>query len=942
MTAQALIRAPARLEIFGNRLSAVPDDAMPWPYGLTIDRWMRISVRTYEPIEMLRARGLEAPCSIEIDGQLIPPERWAEVVPPLGSLVRCWVEPDGGAFRGIGKLFSGLLNMITRLFVSKPKTASVNNTPQGEELQGASLKTNAAKLGSVIPQLAGWYESAPDYLLPPYRWFEDDDQFLQVLFCIGWGRYQVLAENVKIAGTPISSLGSGADYRVYEPGADLSGDARRIHWHECVAVGSTSTGSFGLELRSTYDLQRVPDAQLYRFEGRSVVIPEGAGSFPDGWAGGLTLRIEAPQSITFVDGGQDAQGNQLRTVLEGDFSSLLPEVGMRIELALFNAGTYSIASYTAGQEGTPAIPPDPDDPDDNGTPAVPATRDRITLDNDDGTPALWLTTGEFQAAIGPAGLRYTTDSASSQVLTVSRLTSAGATDTDWPGFVAAESRDARLELDGSTFEGNWQGGFTGTPAGAKTRRIQVSWMLSEGLAHIDDKGRVKSRSVTVEAQYRDADLHGDWSSVRYTYSASTLDQFGRTETIELPYEMAVEVRARRIGATSTDTQNRDKILWYSLYAELPSLTSYEGMTVMALTIRGGENLSQQSENQITVAPTRILPVRRNGQWQSEQPTRDVMPFVYNVLRDVGGLDQINLAEADRIDEILRARGDTFDGKFDSDTTVKQALKDLLAVGFCDYTLYRNQIRVVRNGPRTAWGYLYTPRRQTKRLVTNWTNRRRDDHDAVEVTYRSSQTWQNETVLCYLPGSPRLRVKKVTIPGVTDRARAWRLGMREIRSMLYQNKSYAFSTELDLLNSYYWSHDAVTDDVQGVSQNVLLRDHRDLGDGTALITVNEPIRWIEGEINGVTLSKPNGRMSGPWEARRIDGNPYQLIIDMPDFVPDVSGRMDSAQVVFGPISRSVIPILMTRLSPGSNNQVSAEALNYDSRVFLDDDNSPPDD
>lgn len=937
MTEHLPVIAPARLEIFPDNLSTVPSRIESWPQHITIEHWLRIRVRTYQHIDELRAQGFDAVCSVEIDGQLIDPEMWDFIAPPPGSLIRIFIGPHKGAFKGVGKLFSGILHVIGKLLVPRTQPGLNNNLKQGDSLNGANLKTNAAKLGDVIPQTAGFFQSAPDYALPPYRWFEGENQYLQVLLCVGWGKYEILRKNVQISGTPISSLGEGAEYKIYGPGEDLSQDPRHIHWHECQAVGSTSTGNAGLELKATYEIKRSPEAESLQFAQQTVNIPNGAGTFPEGWAEGLKLRIEAPQPITFKEGGSDG-----RIVLEGDFSSLRPVVGVQIELARFNAGIYAIATYTKGHDATPEIPPDPEDPTDTGTPAQPAVPDRITLNAADGSPVTWLETGKFDAAIGPVGLLYTIQTYTAQSISVVQLDDDGDEDQSWPGFIKYSSNDALIRLDGQTLEGNWQGTFKATPDGAKTKRLRVSFEFPEGLSYISNKGKVKDKSVEVEVQYRDAVTQGEWTAFHYSYTANTLNEFGRTETIDLPQEMEVEVRARRIGEESDNTQDKDKVQWYSLHAELASKTSYPGMTMLAVTVKGSENLSQQSENQITVAPTRILPVRRNGEWQPEEPTRDVMPFVYNVLRDVNGLDQINMAEADRIDEILRERGDTFDGRFDEASTVKQAIKDLLAVGYCDYTMDRNQIRIVRNEKRSAWGYLYTPRRMTQRLTSQWTNRRNDDHDSVEITYHSSETWADEPVLCYLEGSPKVRTKKITVKGITDRTRAWRFGMREMRSMIFNNKSYSWATEMDLMNSYYWSHDAVTDDVQGVSQNMLLDDYRVISDTQAAITVNEPVRWTDADINGVTLSKPNGRMSGPWEAKAVDGNPYQLIIDKPDFTPDLSGRLDPPQVVFGPIDRSIIPVTITRLSPSSNNQVSAEAMNYDGRVFLDDDNLPPED
>src|SRR5690606_26033574 len=126
-----------------------------------------------------------------------------------------------------------------------------------------------------------------------------------------------------------------------------------------------------------------------------------------------------------------------------------------------------------------------------------------------------------------------------------------------------------IALDGSTREGNWCGPFACCPQGEKATQLEWDVMFSNGLFIMNKYGNAAAYSVGVELQYRDIDTAGAWTSIRKTYTAGTLDQIGYTDRITLPYPMRAEVRMRRIGAKSGDTNVSDDVEWYGLRANLP-------------------------------------------------------------------------------------------------------------------------------------------------------------------------------------------------------------------------------------------------------------------------------------------------------------------------------------------------------------------------------------
>lgn len=244
-----------------------------------------------------------------------------------------------------------------------------------------------------------------------------------------------------------------------------------------------------------------------------------------------------------------------------------------------------------------------------------------------------------------------------------------------PGFDALTTSVALLQLDGSTQEGDWSGPYAACPSGATTGRIAWDVFFPQGLTHIgENSGVTRDFSVTVETQYRDITTAGAWTSFTKTYTEATLDQLGFTEYLDIP-SMRPEVRMRRIGAKSTSTNDANTVQWYGLRANLAAPHRYEGVTVMAVRVKGGNRIASQSESQVSVVCTRILPVRRGGVWADEEPTRDISAWLGHIARSVGysvddGNSDIALEALDRLHEIWTERGDFFDITIEGASTVR--------------------------------------------------------------------------------------------------------------------------------------------------------------------------------------------------------------------------------------------------------------------------------
>lgn len=892
------------IEIYPSKLQGAPLEKHCTTSPMTVEEWLRANVPAFERRE-------SPPISVEINGALIDPAEWdaAEFAPD--DVVAIRIEPKGAELVIAAVTLQATFNFVTGLFMPKMPSQPKNNARTGDKLTEAAAKGNKVKLNSPIREIAGRRKVYPDYLLPPRRYFKAGDpksQWVEMLLCIGKGKYQINASEIQVGDTPIISLGADAEYAIYQPGASVAAEKAAEWWHSSTEVGSTSSGTAGLELRATYTVDPVVTASSYILSGDTITIPSGAGSIPDGWAAGMIVRIEAAYPYTVTDGGA------ARDIIEGDFSQLAPFVGMNIEIIGDNAGLYKIETYTP--------------------PVAPSTTGQITLSYANGAAVTTLKTGSVSMGVGYAGLRYRLKAAGTNSIAVERLTDAGATDTGWPGFLPLTSSSVSITLDASTQEGDWAGPFAACPEGETTQSMQVDFMFPGGLIHIGSKGQLIDRSVTVEMQYRDMATAGAWTSVKKTYTAKTLDQLGFTETIALGSAMRPEMRVRRIGAKDTNPNIQENVQWYGLRAKLPAPTSYQGATTIAVRVRGGHRLASQSEQLISVIATRVLPIRNGGAWDVETPTRDIAPWVAYVARSIGYTDDdIDFEELDRLGEIWSARGDYFDASIESSGTVKEWLNDALAAGFAELTLDRGLIRPVRDEPRTTFEHMYTPQNMTEGLSRQFSAVTPDDFDGVDVEYIDGITWQKETVECRIAGDVGRRVEKVTLEGVTDRTRAWRYGMRRRMMQKYRRWSYSFSTEMDALNSRYLSYCALADDVPGYGQSALMLSY-----DSGIIESSEPFDWSAGGAHVVGIRRPDGTLAGPYAATRIDD--YRLSISGLDFEPDTSWSIEPPHLLFGPLNRWSYPALITSISPRGTDGATVQAVNYAPEVYAYDDSTPP--
>lgn len=900
------------IRIWSNKLAICIPECIKIENGMTLFDWF-VSDGMPEESDIS-----SLPITVWMNNEQILPTVWNKTVIHPGSEIDIYREPKGtDPFSITFALIFGAKAILSALMPKMPSLSN-NGRAQGKDLDEAASKGNRVKINDVIPELAGFNLRYPDVMGAPRRYFAGPrEQWVEMLLCVGKGKYQFDYATIRTGLTPFLSLGPDAHVAVYGPGENISAEAAHYMWYPASEVSATSSGASGLELTASSSITFAATASAFTYVGKVLSIATGAGSFPSDWSNGLTVVVADPYTYT-VTNGTGVGGRDI--ISGGNLANLGFVAGDLIEIQGANADLYEVFSVTGTE---------------------------LQLNYSGGAPAIGLTAGTQEMAIGFRGLRYQIVSYGAQALLLDRIKSNGTIDSGWPGWINHSSVSGRAQLDNSNLTGSYRGPFPANADNEKITAIEYDVFFPGGLIAFGSKGQSIVLGVTFTLEYRDSEIAGAWTVVTRSVSAAQLNAIGYTYRINLPYAMKAEVRMKRSPSSWYDpTKKADTVMWYGLrgLAE-SSKTSYDDCTVMAVYIRGGDRIASQVESLVNLECTRILPVLDgNGQWGPELPTRKISSWIGHITRSVGYNEiDINMAELQRLEDIWTARGDTYDKVVSSASTVKDNLIECLAAGFAELTLDKGQIRPVRDEPRgPAFNHMYNPQVMREPLSRDFIASKPDDFDGVDVEYLDGETWNPLTVRCRIKDFPGLpddagtRVFKVKLEGVHNRDKAYQHGMRIRLRQIFQKTEYSFSTEYAALNSSYGDYVALGDNVSGYAKSSVLKSFTEVGSVYMLVS-SEAFDWSAGGVHMVAIRRLDGTVSGPYVATRLDD--YRLTIsksefdaDPTGFYPDFNAPSEPPFLQFGPEDIWCYPAIITEVNPSGTKYCTVKAVNYAPEIY----------
>lgn len=434
------------------------------------------------------------------------------------------------------------------------------------------------------------------------------------------------------------------------------------------------------------------------------------------------------------------------------------------------------------------------------------------------------------------------------------------------------------------------GPFTVNAAGTQVNALAFDAVAPRGLYFVDGSGNLSNQSVTLKFEAREIDddgvAVGSWAVLgTETITAKT------TTPQRYSYRYDVTLGRYEVRATRTDTKNTGasyghEAVWAGARGYMPETRDFGNVTLLAMRLKASNNLSELASRRINVIATRKLPVWNGSSWSSPTSTASIAWAFADALRNTdygAGLadSRIDLAALLTLDATWAARGDEFNGRFDSSMVLWEALTKIAAAGRAKPFLQGGIVRIVRDQAQTTPVALFSMRNIVRgSFSVEYLLPSENTSDAVEASYFDRSVWGPRRVLAALPDSSAATPAKIDLAlGITDREHAYREAMYQSASNRYRRRLARFRTEMegfipslgDLIAIQHdmpaWGqHAEVVDSAQ--ANNLVPRSEQfdlwDLGSTTVAANTTDTLSprgdYTADKITSVTDSRPRRQIT----------------------------------------------------------------------------------
>lgn len=378
---------------------------------------------------------------------------------------------------------------------------------------------------------------------------------------------------------------------------------------------------------------------------------------------------------------------------------------------------------------------------------------------------------------------------------------------DWPGFWCAGYFTDQIKInldDRSVIEHSLAvGPFRASPIGAQCKYVELDFNAPSGLCKIDNEGEYEPYGVKLQVMYQRV---GDetWKTFdTITLSGKNQDEIGLTVKYTMPRVADWQFMVKRITPLHPeDTKYVETVKWNGLKSRLEeSPDNYKGMTTMFLRITGNEVLSDMNNNQISTLWTRKLPNLTDGTLEATSEIAPALKYIMSTSKYPNIFDLDNLKE---YADYWSIRGLQFNGTFDEDNTLLEAVRSVMQVGFAEPVVNGDKLQASMQRKMSRDNFTTILSAET---ITDFqflkTPRRADEPLEVCVKYTSPETYKSENVyISYKPNNFYTRkypssnnIENLDAFGVTSYDQAVALGQRRLRQLIYMRESYTVKTEM---------------------------------------------------------------------------------------------------------------------------------------------------
>lgn len=378
--------------------------------------------------------------------------------------------------------------------------------------------------------------------------------------------------------------------------------------------------------------------------------------------------------------------------------------------------------------------------------------------------------------------------------------------------------------------------------------------------------------------------------------------------------------------------------WAGLRAYLPDVRDYGNVTLLALRIQATSNISGMAARRVNVIATRKTRTwTTGGGWAAVSANSSIAWAFADAATSTeygGGLadSRVDLAALEALDTIWTARGDYFNGRFDSLTTVMDALTRIAAAGRAKPYMQGGVLRIFRDATATVPSALFSMRNIVKgTFAIEYVMPTTDSANYCDTGYWDADTWSAKRVDGVPPGITPTTPAKIETFGITDRDHAGREGAYFAAASLYRRKIISFTAEMAGYLPALGDLIAIQHDMPAWGQ------HGEIvawNAGTLTATLSDPPVWLPATTHYVGMRTRQGALSGPWVVTQ-SGTHGIVFALTPDITPYTTLDAVRTHILFGPSDLWRQAARVTSIKPQSLTRVHIECVNEDARVHAAD-------
>jgi hypothetical protein len=616
---------------------------------------------------------------------------------------------------------------------------------------------NQARLGEPVPVTYGQVVTTPDFASVPYTFFsatEDDQQFVDQLFCIGCGKFEeITLSDILIGDTRASSFPAGViQFKQFQLEDGTGNVGNHLGQKGAIQDDLWVTGDFSvLQFNFYEDVYTAPDITDWEFRNDEI-----------------RSTTSNSYSVTLTAGSLNTSINRYEVEIRAPIdASITAGVTFNLSGTASNNGQYTcisaIPDYTTGS-GT--------------APDIDYTHVILTC---------WAPVG-LTPVDGAATIDVTLDTVSSQSQT---------------GWYAAQPLSRTVE--GIHVDIVAPRGLYKVKSNSGTR------------VYLPDEYAPDMLIEAEEIDPTTGDIKNDVSagtgfklSQNFRMNSRFPDPIRRTvifqndHIVTNPTGIAAEWRNRsyvvRMTAKHTFLDNdryAQTVVWTGLKGIMSDPTPnqvYGDTTLLAVRMRGTNGISQQAQQQLKVRCKRVYDLQDGTSGVSGNPV-DVINDIYREENYGFGrpADEVNDTFLTEVRSLWEDESVEFNGVFLQDITGWEALETALLPAVARPAIDAGQLTIVADKKKPVTMFSFNDLSIVRGSYSgNFTIDNTNETDGIEVEYRDPDTFDPAYVRSPFTST---NPQRLVYLGVTDSTYASALAQLYWNRRLYQRHTCSFQTEM---------------------------------------------------------------------------------------------------------------------------------------------------